>query len=167
MRPCGCITFRKRKVVLDKENGKYEPINLKDTYTIASYNYFLLECGGGMKMLDGAEILQNEGVLDVEVVERYVTEALNGVIGEEYGDVTANITFTEGEIKEAIKANPKPYDLDGVKRRTRAQMGRCQGGFCMPYIVELLAKEHNIKYEEVTKMGGNSFVNVSKTKEDK
>ncbi|MBE7052884.1 MAG: NAD(P)/FAD-dependent oxidoreductase [Ruminococcaceae bacterium] len=76
-------------------------------------------------------------------------------------------TVTEGEIKEAIRTNPKPLDLDGVKRRTRAQMGRCQGGFCMPYIVELLAKELGIKYEEVTKMGGNSLVNVSKTKEDK
>ena len=76
-------------------------------------------------------------------------------------------TVTEGEIKEAIRTNPKPLDLDGVKRRTRAQMGRCQGGFCMPYIVELLAKELGVKYEEVTKMGGNSLVNVSKTKEDK
>ena len=55
-------------------------------------------------MLDGAKILQNEGVLDVEVVERYVTEALNGVIGEEYRNTTANITFTEGEIKAQDKS---------------------------------------------------------------
>ncbi|MBR3036045.1 MAG: FAD-dependent oxidoreductase, partial [Lachnospiraceae bacterium] len=39
-------------------------------------------------------------------------------------------TVTEGEILEAIRTNPKATDLDGVKRRTRAQMGRCQGGFC-------------------------------------
>lgn len=76
-------------------------------------------------------------------------------------------TVTEGEILEAIKTNPRPYDLDGVKRRTRAQMGRCQGGFCMPYIVELLSKELDIPYENVTKTGGSSYVNVSKTKEDK
>ena len=74
-------------------------------------------------------------------------------------------TVTEGEILEAIRTNPKPRDLDGVKRRTRAQMGRCQGGFCMPYIVELLAKELNISYEDVTKFGGNSYVNIGKTKE--
>lgn len=75
-------------------------------------------------------------------------------------------TVTEGEILEAIRTNPKPRDLDGVKRRTRAQMGRCQGGFCMPYIVELLSKELNIPYEDVTKFGGKSTINVGLTKEN-
>ncbi len=74
-------------------------------------------------------------------------------------------TVTEGEILAAIRQNPKPRDLDGVKRRTRAQMGRCQGGFCSPYIVELLAKEQGISYEQVTKFGGKSLINVGKTKE--
>jgi len=73
-------------------------------------------------------------------------------------------TVTEGEILEAIRTNPQPRDLDGVKRRTRAQMGRCQGGFCMPYIIDLLAKELNIPFESVTKFGGNSTVNIGKTK---
>ena len=71
---------------------------------------------------------------------------------------------SEGEILEAIRQNPKPRDLDGVKRRTRAQMGRCQGGFCSPYIVELLAKEQNIAYEAVTKCGGASYINIGRTK---
>ena len=75
-------------------------------------------------------------------------------------------TVSEGEILAAIRTNPKPRDLDGVKRRTRAQMGRCQGGFCSPYIVELLAREMNVPYEAVTKFGGNSLINVGKTKED-
>ena len=75
-------------------------------------------------------------------------------------------TVTEGEILEAIRTNPKPRDLDGVKRRTRAQMGRCQGGFCMPYIIELLSKELDIPYEKVTKFGGNSIVNIGITKEN-
>ena len=74
---------------------------------------------------------------------------------------------SEGEILAAIRQNPRPRDLDGVKRRTRAQMGRCQGGFCSPYIVELLAQEMNIPYEEVTKNGSASFINVQKTKEVK
>ena len=73
-------------------------------------------------------------------------------------------SVTEGEILEAIRTNPKPQDLDGVKRRTRAQMGRCQGGFCMPYIVDLLSKELGIPYQEVTKFGGKSTINVSLTK---
>lgn len=76
-------------------------------------------------------------------------------------------TVTEGEILAAIRTNPKPRDLDGVKRRTRAQMGRCQGGFCSPYIVEMLAKEQNIPYEAVTKFGKSSYINVGKTKEVK
>ena len=63
-------------------------------------------------------------------------------------------SVTEGEILEAIRTNPKPNDLDGVKRRTRAQMGRCQGGFCSPYIINLLAKEMNVLNEEITKCGG-------------
>jgi len=74
-------------------------------------------------------------------------------------------TVTEGEILEAIRTNPRPTDLDGVKRRTRAQMGRCQGGFCMPYIVELLAKEQGVPYESITKFGKNSTINIGKTKE--
>lgn len=73
-------------------------------------------------------------------------------------------TITEGEILEAIRTNPKALDLDGVKRRTRAQMGRCQGGFCSPQIIELLAKELGIPYEEVTKCGRGSYINKERTK---
>lgn len=76
-------------------------------------------------------------------------------------------TVTEGEILEAIRTNPRARDLDGVKRRTRAQMGRCQGGFCSPYITELIAREWNIPVEEVTKFGGGSVINVGKTKGEK
>ncbi len=74
-------------------------------------------------------------------------------------------TVTEGEILRAIRTNPGARDLDGIKRRTRAQMGRCQGGFCGPQIVELLAKELGISYEEVTKSGEGSYINIGKTKE--
>ncbi len=74
-------------------------------------------------------------------------------------------TVTEGEILDAIRTNPRPRNVDGVKRRTRATMGRCQGGFCTPYIIELLAKEMGIDYSEVTKSGGNSYINVGRTKE--
>ncbi len=73
---------------------------------------------------------------------------------------------TEGEILDAIRQNPRARDLDGVKRRTRAQMGRCQGGFCVPYIIELLAREWGVPFESITKNGGGSVLNVGKTKED-
>lgn len=74
---------------------------------------------------------------------------------------------TEGEILDAIRTQPRATDLDGVKRRTRSQMGRCQGGFCSPYIIELLSKELNLPYEKITKFGGKSYVVTDKTKEIK
>ena len=75
----------------------------------------------------------------------------------EYGKIVCRCeTVTEGEIIHAIRANPKALDIDGVKRRTRSGMGRCQGGFCGPYIMELLSRELGIPMEEVTKFGGNS-----------
>lgn len=65
-------------------------------------------------------------------------------------------TVTEGEILQAIHTNPRATDMDGVKRRTRSGMGRCQGGFCGPYVMELLSRELGIPMEEVTKFGGDS-----------
>ena len=83
-----------------------------------------------------------------------------------YGKIVCRCEgVTEGEILAAIRQNPKALDLDGVKRRTRAQMGRCQGGFCSPYIVELIAREQGIAYEQVTKNGKDSYINIGKTKE--
>ncbi len=95
------------------------------------------------------------------------TEGKNAVIAEhpEYAHIICRCEgISEGEILHAIRTNPRPRDLDGVKRRTRATMGRCQGGFCTPYIVELLAAELGIDYTEVTKSGGGSYINVGKTK---
>ena len=94
-------------------------------------------------------------------------EEKNAMIRENpaYGKIVCRCEgVTEGEILDAIRCNPGAKDLDGIKRRTRAQMGRCQGGFCGPYITELLAKELGICYEAVTKFGGKSYINVSKTK---
>ena len=94
----------------------------------------------------------------------------NEIIKEhpEYAHVICRCeTVTEGEILEAIRTNPRPRDVDGVKRRTRASMGRCQGGFCTPYIIELLAREQGCDFGEITKFGGASYMNIGKTKEIK
>ena len=91
----------------------------------------------------------------------------NAIISEhpEYAHVICRCeTVSEGEILEAIRTNPKPRDVDGVKRRTRATMGRCQGGFCTPYIIELLAREMGVDYTRVTKFGGGSVINFERTK---
>lgn len=86
----------------------------------------------------------------------------------EYAHVVCRCeTVTAGEIIEVIRTNPRPTDIDGVKRRTRASMGRCQGGFCTPYIVELLAREMGVDTTEITKFGGGSYLNVGKTEKGK
>lgn len=91
--------------VFDKETGKYEPLSLSKTYTLAASNYFLLEYGSGMTMLKNAKIIQNEGMLDIEVLERYIVETLDGTVGEEYAEVKANITFTDGVIEDSTDNN--------------------------------------------------------------
>lgn len=73
-------------------------------------------------------------------------------------------TITEGEIIDAIKAPAGARDVDGVKRRTRAGMGRCQGGFCGSKVVEILARELGTDMNEITKFGGESKIMFEKTK---
>ena len=81
----------------------------------------------------------------------------------EYGHIVCRCeTVSEGEIRDAIRRNPPAFDVDGVKRRTRSGMGRCQGGFCMPYVMRLISEEHGIPITEVTKKGGNSKLVIGK-----
>lgn len=96
------------------------------------------------------------------------TEEKNYMIknNSSYGKIVCRCEgITEGEILDAIRHEPRAFDLDGVKRRTRAQMGRCQGGFCSPYITELIARECRIPCERVTKSGNGSYLLTGKTKE--
>ena len=73
-------------------------------------------------------------------------------------------TITEGEILDAIHAPAGARDVDGVKRRTRAGMGRCQGGFCGSKVVEILARELGVSMNEITKFGGESNIMFDRTK---
>ena len=73
-------------------------------------------------------------------------------------------TVTEGEILQAIRTNPRATDMDGVKRRTRSGMGRCQGGFCGSKVVEILARELGVPMNEITKFGGESKIMYDRTK---
>ena len=82
-----------------------------------------------------------------------------------YGRIVCRCeTITEGEILDAIHAPAGARDVDGVKRRTRAGMGRCQGGFCGSKVVEILARELNVPVNTITKFGGNSNIMYEKTK---
>lgn len=72
---------------------------------------------------------------------------------------------TEGEILEAIHRPMGATTLDGIKRRTRAGMGRCQAGFCAPKTVEILARELGKDMGEMSKAGGESQFLVGYSKE--
>ena len=84
---------------------------------------------------------------------------LDGQVKEDpaYGDIVCRCErVSEAEIVQAIHAGHRT--LDGIKYVTRAQMGRCQGGFCTYKIIKILMRETGMGYAEVTKRGGESVV---------
>ncbi|MDR1892595.1 MAG: NAD(P)/FAD-dependent oxidoreductase [Oscillospiraceae bacterium] len=94
-------------------------------------------------------------------------EEQNAVIrvNPRYGNVICRCEqVSEGEILEALTRNPIAHDTDGIKRRVRAGMGRCQGEFCLPSVAAVLAEELGIPFEAVTKSGAGSKVNLRRTK---
>lgn len=83
-----------------------------------------------------------------------------------YGNVICRCeTVTEGEIVNAIRRPLGARSLDGVKRRTRAGMGRCQAGFCSPRVMEILERELGCDALSLTKSGGASRLLAGRTKE--
>ena len=88
------------------------------------------------------------------------TEAHNELIKENplYGKIICRCEkVTEGEIVDAINGPLGARTVDGIKRRVRATAGRCQGGFCLPSIIEIMARELGVDGEEITKKGNNSY----------
>ena len=99
-----------------------------------------------------------KGILDPKTLSK---EEWNALIKEkpEYGNIICRCEMvTEGEIIDAIRRPLGAKSLDGVKRRTRAGMGRCQAGFCSPRTMEILARERNVSMFDVTKSGGESDI---------
>ena len=83
-----------------------------------------------------------------------------------YGKIVCRCeNVTEGEIVDSIRRPLGATDLDGVKRRTRAGMGRCQMGFCTPRIMEILSRELGVDMTEITKFGKGSRVAFGRTDE--
>lgn len=84
-----------------------------------------------------------------------------------YGKIVCRCeNVTEAEIVQAIKVPLGAKTIDGVKKRTRTGMGRCQAGFCMNRVIEILADELHISLEKVTKSGGASQVLLEDIKEN-
>lgn len=82
-----------------------------------------------------------------------------------YGHVICRCeTITEGEIVDSIHRNAGATTVDGVKRRVRAGMGRCQGGFCLPKVIEILARELDEDMTDIVKDSPDSYILTEKTK---
>ena len=78
-----------------------------------------------------------------------------------YGKIVCRCEeISEGEIIDAITRPLGAKSLDGIKRRVRAGMGRCQGGFCSPKVMELLEKYASIPFDEITKNSKGSNITV-------
>lgn len=84
----------------------------------------------------------------------------------EYGQIICRCeSISEGEIIDAINRPLGAKSLDGVKRRVRAGMGRCQGGFCSPRVMDILSRELGVPIESITKNGKSSKVLIGKNKQ--
>lgn len=103
-------------------------------------------------------IRQRQGILNPSLLGM---KERNQLIQEHpaYGTIVCRCeSVTEGEIVDAIRRPVGARSLDGIKRRTRAGMGRCQAGFCSPRVMEILERELGIGMDEATKCGGCSVI---------
>jgi len=83
----------------------------------------------------------------------------------QYGKMVCRCeSITEGEIVDAIKRSFGVLSIDGIKRRCRPGMGRCQGGFCGPRVQEIIAREFNVPLEDVVQEKSGSYILLGKTK---
>ena len=93
-------------------------------------------------------------------LEKLSDEELDSLIANDsaWGRIVCRCEkVTEAEIVNAIHSPLPATTVDAVKRRTRAGMGRCQGGFCGPKVMEIISRELNIPLNEVKKGGGASI----------
>lgn len=83
----------------------------------------------------------------------------------QYGEIVCRCEqVTKGEVVDAIHSKIPALSIDAIKRRTRAGMGRCQGGFCLPNIVKILAQETDIPIEKILKNEGGSDLFIGRAK---
>ena len=129
------------------------PTWLGELYACGAIGEMVADILKGLMNLEKKEnwISKRKGILnpaDLSIEER------NKLIKENpaYGNIICRCeSVTEGEIIDALHRIIPARSLDGVKRRTRAGMGRCQAGFCTPKAIEILARELGISEEDVCK----------------
>ncbi|MBQ0036755.1 MAG: FAD-dependent oxidoreductase [Firmicutes bacterium] len=84
---------------------------------------------------------------------------------KDYGQIICRCEeISKGEIIDALRSPLPVYTVDGIKRRVRPGMGRCQGGFCMPLVMKIISEEANIPIEEVSKSTAESKIVFANTK---
>lgn len=110
-------------------------------------------------------ISKRKGILDPDTLSKEERAELIKS-NPAYGNIICRCEMiTEGEIIDAIRRPLGAKSLDGVKRRTRAGMGRCQSGFCSPRTMEILARELGTDMSDITKSGGKSKLIVGINKD--
>ncbi|MCC5911372.1 MAG: NAD(P)/FAD-dependent oxidoreductase [Clostridiaceae bacterium] len=102
----------------------------------------------------------------MELSDEEKTEAIKK--DPKYGRIICRCeNITEGEIVDIIHRKAGATTVDGVKKRARAGMGRCQGGFCGPRVMEIIARELNMKITEVVKDKKTAYILTKETKQKK
>ena len=72
--------------------------------------------------------------------------------------------ISKGEILDALRSLVPVATVDGIKKRLRPGMGRCQGGFCMPLVAKIISEEEHISLSEVRKAQKGSVITYGRTK---
>ncbi|MBQ3904200.1 MAG: NAD(P)/FAD-dependent oxidoreductase [Eubacterium sp.] len=122
---------------------------------------------------DGLEMTEKANPVDEREHIRFKDlspEDKNRLVEENptYGRVVCRCeTITEGEIRAALKSPITPVSLDGIKRRCGTGMGRCQGGFCGPKVLEIISKTKKIPFEDVLQDANGSYILTGETKSKK
>jgi len=110
----------------------------------------------------------NEKLKGYHHVNEMALEERNKLINSNpnYGEIVCRCEeVSKGEIIDAMRRPLKCYTVDGIKRRTRPGMGRCQGGFCGPQVLKLISEELGISLEDVRKGYERSNVLVGEKNE--
>ncbi len=110
-------------------------------------------------------IATRKGILNPKELGR---EERSALIKENpaYGNIICRCEMiSEGEIIDAVTRPLGAKSIDGIKRRTRAGMGRCQSGFCLPGTMEILSRESGMDMSDIGKSGKGSQILAGKNRD--